>query len=187
MEKEYRSIRELRSADCNKIEGYAVVFNSESQWLGGFFEEIAPEALDEATIANSDIFANINHDEDKVLARRKYGNGNLELSLDEHGMKFSFPLLDNELSRTAKSYIDANIIDSCSFAFTVAKDEWTTDENGIDHRRILKIDRLFDIALCYNGAYQETEVSCRSYDKYKEEKSKQSDIQNLCDEILAME
>ena len=71
MEKEYRSIRELRSADGNKVEGYAVVFNSESQWLGGFFEEIAPEALDEATIESSDIFANINHDEDKVLARRK--------------------------------------------------------------------------------------------------------------------
>ena len=31
--REYRSIRELRSADCNKIEGYAVVFNSESQWF----------------------------------------------------------------------------------------------------------------------------------------------------------
>ena len=139
MEKEYRSIRELRSADGNKIEGYAVVFNSESQWLGGFFEEIAPEALDEATIASSDIFANINHDEDKVLARRKYGNGNLELSLDEHGMKFSFPLLDNELSRTAKSYIDANIIDSCSFAFTVESDSWEKREDGSYLRTIRSI------------------------------------------------
>ena len=127
MEKEYRSIRELRSSDCNKIEGYAVVFNSESQWLGGFFEEIAPEALDEATIASSDIFANINHDEDKVLARRKYGKGNLERSLAEHGMKISFPLLDNELPRTTKSYIDANIIDSSSIAYTVTNDECTTE------------------------------------------------------------
>ena len=61
-------------------------------------------------------------------------------------------------------------------------------KNGaITEEELQKIDKLFDIALCYNGAYQETEVSCRSYDKYKEERDKKSDIQELCDEILAME
>lgn len=185
-EKEFRSVVELRSTDSNTIEGYAVVFDSESQWLG-FYEKISKDAIDEDTLKRSDIFANLNHDDEKILARSRYGKGNLELSLDEHGLKFRFKLLDNELSRTVKSYVDAGIISSCSFAFTVAEDgdTWERDEDGKDHRTITKIDRLFDVSLVYEPAYLETSVSCRSYEKYLQ--NRDSEIQSLCEEILSLE
>ena len=49
-----------------------------------------------------------------------------------------------------------------------------------------KIDMLFDCSPCFEPAYLSTEApSCRSYEKYLEsEKEKQSEIQDLCDEIL---
>ena len=51
---------------------------------------------------------------------------------------------------------------------------------------INKIDMLFDCSPCFEPAYLSTEApSCRSYEKYLEsEKEKQSEIQDLCDEIL---
>lgn len=185
-DKEIRSVVELRSADSNTIEGYAVVFDSESQWLG-FYEKIAPSAITEETLKRSDVFANLDHDTDKVLARSRYGKGNLTLTIDERGLKFSFKLLDNELARTVKSYVDAGIISSCSFAFTVAEDgdTWERDEDGIDHRTITKIDRLFDVSLVYEPAYLETSVSCRSYERYLQ--GKDDEIQALCEEILKLE
>lgn len=185
-DKEIRSVVELRSADSNTIEGYAVVFDSESQWLG-FYEKIAPSAITEETLKRSDVFANLDHDTDKVLARSRYGKGNLTLTIDERGLKFSFKLLDNELARTVKSYVDAGIISSCSFAFTVAEDgdTWERDEDGIDHRTITKIDRLFDVSLVYEPAYLETSVSCRSYERYLQDKD--NEIQSLCEEILKLE
>ena len=126
------------------------------------------------------------HNSEKVLARSKYGVGNLKLEIDDKGLKYSFDALDNELGNTLLSYIRSGIIDSSSFCFTVAKDHWAT-KDGEDYRTVEKIDMLFDVSPVYTPAYAATSVSCRSYDKYKEEKSKQSDIQNLCDEILAME
>lgn len=185
-DKEIRSVVELRSADSNTIEGYAVVFGSESQWLG-FYEKIAPSAITEETLKRSDVFANLDHDTEKVLARSRYGKGNLTLTIDERGLKFSFKLLDNELARTVKSYVDAGIISSCSFAFTVAEDgdTWERDEDGVDHRTITKIDRLFDVSLVYEPAYLETSVSCRSYERYLQDKD--DEIQALCEKILKLE
>lgn len=186
MEKEYRKIQELRANDNSRhVEGYAIIFNSLSEDLG-FYETIEKTAIDDDVIKKSDCFCLLDHNSEKVLARSKYGVGNLKLEIDDKGLKYSFDALDNELGNTLLSYIRSGIIDSSSFCFTVAKDHWET-KDGEDYRTVEKIDMLFDVSPVYTPAYAATSVSCRSYDKYKEEKSKQSDIQNLCDEILAME
>ena len=50
------------------IEGYAIVFNSESNDLGGFQERINPDSL-EGVIEKSDVLCLLNHNEDRgVLA-----------------------------------------------------------------------------------------------------------------------
>lgn len=78
MEKEIRNLKsELRNLQGRHIEGYAVRFNSQSEDMG-FFETIAPDAIDNETIKNSDVFALLNHESDKVLARSKNGVGNLK-------------------------------------------------------------------------------------------------------------
>ena len=71
------------------IEGYAAVFNSESEDMG-LIEIIRPQAITQDAINNSDIFALFNHDDDRVLARSKNGVGTLSLQVDGRGLKYSF-------------------------------------------------------------------------------------------------
>lgn len=66
MEKEIRNLKsEVRNVNGRHIEGYAVRFNSMSEDMG-FFETIAPDSITEDTIKNSDVFALLNHESDKV-------------------------------------------------------------------------------------------------------------------------
>lgn len=182
-EKEIRKLSELRSiGEGRHIEGYALVFNSQSEDLG-FYETISQDAIDDDTIKRSDVFALLDHETDKVLARCKHGIGNLKLEIDSHGLKYSFDALENDLGNTVLTYIRSGIIDSSSFAFTVADDKWET-KDGQDYRTILKIDRLFDVSCVYQPAYAATSVGCRSYDKYKA--NKKSEVQDLCDKILEL-
>ena len=90
MEKEYRKIQELRANDNSRhVEGYAIIFNSLSEDLG-FYETIEKTAIDEDVIKKSDCFCLLDHNSEKVLARSKYGVGNLKLEIDDKGLKYSF-------------------------------------------------------------------------------------------------
>ena len=43
-----------------------------------------------------------------------------------------------------------------SFAFTVARDDWQERSDGTIHRRVLEVDRLYDVSLVTTPAYPET-------------------------------
>lgn len=152
------------------VEGLAVVFNSESQDLG-FREVIEPTAIDQETIANSDIFALLNHDENRgILARSRYGSGSLTLSLESDGLHYSFEAPKTALGDELLSYLSRGEITSSSFAFTIADngDKWERDINGGLHRTITKIDRLFDVSPVFEPAYLATSANCRKYEQVKE-------------------
>jgi HK97 family phage prohead protease len=173
------------NSDSRKISGYAVVFNTASEDLG-FIETIAPEALDEAVLANSDVMALLDHDSNKVLARSNKGQGNLKLSIDEKGLYFEFDALEDMHGQSALEQVRAGIISQCSFAFTVAEggDTWTYDaETDIYYRTIHKIDKLYDISLVYTPAYSDTHVEAaqRSLDAFK--RSLSSDIEKTIQEV----
>ena len=171
MEKEIRNIQsELRNVNGRHIEGYAVRFNSMSEDMG-FFETIASGAITEDTIKNSDVFALLNHEGDKVLARSKNGVGNLKLSIDKTGVKYSFNALNSPLGDEVLEYIRSGIITSSSFAFSIAPDgdKWER-RGGKDYRTITKIAKLYDVSPVYCPAYSSTSCSCRSYENFKREK-----------------
>ena len=171
MEKEIRNLKsEVRNASGRHIEGYAVRFNSMSEDMG-FYETIAPDAITEDTIKNSDVFALLNHENDKVLARSKNGEGNLKLSIDKNGVKYSFDALNSPLGDEVLEYIRSGIITSSSFAFSIAPDgdKWER-RNGKDYRTITKIEKLYDVSPVYCPAYSSTSCSCRSYENFKKEK-----------------
>lgn len=156
------------SQDSRTVEGYAVVFNSQSEDLG-FYETINPAAITEDVLMRSDVFCLFNHDQDKVLARSKYGTGSLQLQLDEQGLKYSFTAPNTDLGDELLEYLRRGDIDSSSFAFTVSTDEgsevWTTGTDGRQYREILKIDELHDVSPVWNPAYSSTSVSQRTLDK----------------------
>lgn len=150
--------------DTRTIEGYAIVFNSLSEYLG-FYETIEQGAVTEDTIKKSDVFARFNHSEEKVLARSKYGEGSLSLTLDEKGLKYSFIAPNTELGNELIEHIKRGDIDSSSFAFIVSTDDgsevWETKE-GNTYRTIKKIDCLVDVSPVWTPAYSATSVSARA-------------------------
>lgn len=164
MNKEYRQIVINKDAEGRNISGYAAVFNSTSNDLG-FIETIDPGAITEDTILRSDVVATMNHDQEKVLARSKYGQGTLHLTVDERGLKYEYEAPNTTLGNDLVEMIKRGDLDSASFAFTVSQDEdaqkWEK-RDGQYYRTIYKIDKLFDIAAVWHPAYDEASTTLRS-------------------------
>ena len=170
MKKETRNFNVSLDNDSRILSGYAAVFNSESKDLGGFTEMISPTAF-EGVIERSDVFAVLDHDRNKVLARSKMGKGSLELNIDQKGLQFRFESPNTTLGNDVLSMVKRGDLTDASFCFTVEDESWQKREDGSYLRTINKIGDLFDVSVCYNGAYPEsyTEVALRSLDKFKEE------------------
>ena len=158
------------TSESRHIEGYAIVFNSLSNNLGGFREIIEQGAITDELIKNSDILCLMNHDIKKgVLARSYQGRGSLKLDIDEHGLHYSFEAPKTALGDEVLEGIRRGDISKCSFAFVCGEDNWTKDENGEYIRHVKKIKNLYDVSLVYHPAYEETEVKAdtRGLDELK--------------------
>ena len=77
-----RELRATSSGDKPVIEGYAAVFNQQSEDLGGFIEVIEPGFFDD--VLDQDVRSLWNHDINCVLGRTAAGT--LELNQDETGL-----------------------------------------------------------------------------------------------------
>lgn len=176
MEKEIRNLQvEFRAPeDSRQVDGYAIVFNSLSENLGGFREKIEPEALD-GVIERSDCVAVLNHDPSRgILGRSRNGKGSLQLSVDEKGTAFRFDSPKTALGDECLEYLRRGDANQCSFAFTVLEDSWRKLSDGMYERTIKKIDRLFDISiLTCAPAYSETSCSCRSFEEFKAQEARE--------------
>ena len=158
------------TSESRHIEGYAIVFNSLSNDIGGFREIIEQGAITEELIKNSDIICLMNHDIKRgVLARSYHGRGSLKLDIDEHGLHYSFEAPKTALGDEVLEGIRRGDISKCSFAFVCGEDNWTKDENGEYIRHVKKIKNLYDVSLVYHPAYDETEVKAdtRGLDELK--------------------
>ena len=144
------------------IRGYAAVYDSDSQDLGGFIERIAPGAFDDVLAKNPDVFGRYNHE--RLLARTS--SGTMKLELDERGLRYTiYP-----------KHADADVVESISrgdvrgssFAFRTsgANERWFKDAAGRTIREIRKFEFLGDAGPVDNPAYPGTEafVSKRAID-----------------------
>jgi len=185
--KEIRSIEgsEFRIIpNSRKIEGYALLFDTLSQDLGGFVETIASEALN-GVLEVSDVLALFNHEENKVLARNTYGTGTLTLNIDKKGLIYSFDAPKTPLGDEVFDAIKRGDLRNSSFAFTLAEggDKWERIGN-IVLRTITKFDKIYDTSPVFRPAYLDTTVAARSLDKLKNEMivmEENRDIINKCE------
>ena len=175
MEKELRYLdnSEIRAnAESRDVDGYAMLFNTLSRNLGGFYERIEPQAV-EGVIEQSDVMAVLNHDNSRgILARSRFGNGSLTLSADEKGLRYTFSAPHTALGDECLEYLRRGDITQSSFAFTVAEDAWAKQEDGSYIRTIKKFDRLYDVSPVFEPAYFGTNVSCRSFEEFKAEEER---------------
>lgn len=148
--------------ESRTVSGYAIVFNSDSNDLGGFIERIDPNSLD-GVVEKSDVLCLLNHNEDRgVLARSNKGEGSLTLEIDEIGLKYTFEAPNTALGDELLEGLRRGDISTSSFTFTVGKDSWSKLENGTYLRTINSINELFDVSPVYRAAYDATSVKADS-------------------------
>lgn len=160
---------ELRAVgDGMEFRGYAAVFNSRSQDLGGFHETIAPGAftrsLSAAANGSADIRMFWNHDGNRLLGSTK--SKTLRLSQDERGLVAEATLPDTSDGRDMAALIRRGDVRSMSFGFTVPQkasdggrgDEWSPDRKD----RLLREVRLAEVSpITAWAAYEATSTSVR--------------------------
>lgn len=170
------------STDSRKVCGYAVVFNSLSEDLGGFREIILPSAITQETINNSDIIFLLDHKQDRgILARSTKGDGSLRLSVDDKGLYFEFEAPNTALGDELLEGVKRHDYSKCSFAFVVGEDEYKKDNDGTVIRTIKSIRQLYDCSVVVNPAYEETSVTVdeRGLQKFLEDNNSNIDINNM--------
>lgn len=146
--------------DENVIEGYAAVFNKDSEDFGGWNERIAPGAFSDVLKDNA--VALFNHDMNLVLGR----NGvNVSLSEDATGLRYKVKLPDTSFAKDLRQLIKDGIIHQSSFAFTVSEQEWKHSDSKPSVRTIKKIKRLYDVSPVTTPAYPDASVGARSFNE----------------------
>jgi len=168
--------REARCAELTRVEvrardeggatlaGYAAVFDSASEDLGGFVEEIKQGAFRKVLRTKPDVRFLINH-EGVPLARTK--SGTLRLKEDPRGLYIEADL-DTEGSERARELVAAierGDLDQMSFMFRVQPEgrEWYFPEDADEPARrvIYEVAELFDVSAVTFPAYPATEIGVR--------------------------
>lgn len=167
------------------IDGYAIVFNQRSEvmldWtdegIRRFVEVVDPSAVDEALLLSSDIRALIEHNRERLLARYNKGVGTLSLTIDEHGLRYSFEAPNTADGDYAVEMVGRGDISGSSFAFR-AKDsdtEWAK-EGSLWVRTIKRFSLLRDVTITTDPAYTQTEVSVRSLEEMDKPEEEEKDL-----------
>lgn len=139
------------------ITGYAALFDSRSEDLGGFVEEIDRGAFAEALNRDDlDVRFLINHDSNLVLARTR--SGTLELTEDQRGLRIYARVAPYSYAEDLRIAIERGDVDQMSFAFTTEEDSWSKTEDGANLRRVQRVKDLFDVSVVTYPAYPETKT-----------------------------
>lgn len=162
------------------IEGYAILFNSMSDDLGGFKEIVSPDALDGVDV--SDVKCLINHDFNYVIGRTQAET--LELTVDEKGLYFKCHLPNTSYARDIYENIKAGNVNQCSFFYTLPNDEsartWS-NEDGEYVQTIHQIDQLIEVSIVTIPAYKDTSVEvgqrAKSLERFKDLESLKISLQ----------
>jgi len=130
------------------IRGYAAVYNSDSEWMGGFYEQIAKGAFDD--VMDNDTRAYFNHDENLLLGR--VSSGTLRLSSDERGLYYEVDLPNTSYANDLVELMKRGDVNQSSFAFLIDRDRWE-ERDGKTYRIIEKVSRLLDVSPVAQPAY----------------------------------
>ena len=163
---------EAAQEESRMVTGYAAVFDSDSEDLGGFIEQIERGAFKEA-IERSDVRALFNHDNNFILART--ASGTLKLYEDERGLKYEFEAPKTTAGNDLLEMIKRGDISQSSFGFTVEEDDWS-NRDGMAFRKIKKVKRLYDVSPVTFPAYPEASVAVRKLEQLKQAELQASEV-----------
>jgi HK97 family phage prohead protease len=150
--------------------GYAAVFDSDSEDLGGFIERIAPGAFTDVLGNGPDCCCLFNHDASALLGRTT--SGTLTLEQDSKGLRYLCDVADTQTGRDVLTLAARGDLNKSSFAFRVApepgSEKWF-DAAGHEvspwcgvRRIIYRIGDLADCSPVTRPAYPDSSVQARS-------------------------
>jgi len=151
------------------IQGYAIRFNEPAVFdVDGveYREVIDPRALDKTDMR--DVPLRYNHS-DNVMVMARTRNKTLQLIKDDEGLRILADLANTTAGRDLYELIKRGDVDKMSFAFTVARDDYDVETRT---RRILAVDKIFDVSAVDSPAYETTSISVRSYFEAEAEKQR---------------
>lgn len=156
----------------NRLVGYAAVFNSLSKPLGGFREVVAPGAFKRSLKERPDVFALVDHDPRKRLARVQ--NNSLRISEDARGLNVEIDLPDTQTGKDLYAEVRDGLIDTMSFGFSAKRagsDRW--EKTGDQTLRTLVDVDLFEVSATAFAAYEATklQVATRSFQEWVEQQN----------------
>ena len=171
MERQYRTfsvplqVRAAEEAEQAKdeyiVEGYATTFNDPYRMFTyegvDYYEQIDRDALTDADM--SDVLFLYNH-EGMVFAR--ISNGTLTVAPNERGLYIRADLGKTEQSRSMYEQIKAGMVTQMSWAFTIADDGDTYDEDT-HTRTINRVAKVYDVSAVAYPANPSTDISARAY------------------------
>ncbi|TQE98661.1 MAG: HK97 family phage prohead protease [Spiribacter salinus] len=149
----------------SRLVGYAAVFNSMSENLGGFREQIAPGAFSRSLAQGEDIRALWNHNSDIVLGRTR--SGTLSLVEDENGLRAEIE--PPESAGNLMESVRRGDVSQMSFGFMVRPngDRIDEDEDGMILRTLTDV-RLMEVSAVAFPAYPETSIDARTLEHWRE-------------------
>lgn len=170
----------VRSENDDKmiVEGYAVVFDSPA--THGFTEIVDRNAFNGCDMKSVPL--KYNHDDSHlIIASTK--NNSMSLTIDDIGLKIRAELIDTTSNIDIYKSIRAGLLDKMSFAFTVSEEDW---DYSTDTRRILRIDRLYDVSVVDMPFYDTTSIYARALDALNKGKNTLSNNVELKKRKLAL-
>lgn len=142
------------------ISGYAALFETLSDDLGGWLEVIDPHAFDAVIARNPDVRALWNHNSDHILGRTLANT--LHLTIDARGLAYVIDPPDTQLAKDLIVSMRRKDVTQSSFGFICQRDQWTDNADGTVTRRILEFDELLDVSPVTYPAYSGTTSQARS-------------------------
>lgn len=160
---------EMTGGDQRKAKGYAAVFNSDSEDLGGFVERILPGAftrsLAMASNGQRNIFALWAHDDAQPLGSTN--SKRLILAEDERGLAF-------EMDTTRMTAAQLSALEDgdlrMSFGFSVRDQNWKELDDGSVERTLIDVE-LYEVSFVICPAYPDTSAALRCLEEWKEERA----------------
>lgn len=134
---------ELRAeGDGMTFSGYAAVFDSWSEDLGGFRERIRPGAFAKTLREKRAVKMFWNHNADIPLGSTR---ANLTLAEDDRGLLATAELPDTTHGRDMARLVRDKIVDSMSFGFQTVKDAWDKEDTNRAERELIEV-RLWEVS-----------------------------------------
>lgn len=152
-------LRAGKDGSPGTLAGYAIVYNSLSQNLGGFVERVSPGAADKSIADGVRVLARYNHDDNFLLGATD--SGTVRLSTDSTGVLYEVDLPDTSVGRDLAVLAARGDVRHSSFAFYTIDDEWGYTAQDFPLRTLNAV-QLVDVAPVNTPAYMDTTAAMRS-------------------------